>query len=361
MGWGGLIVGLEWLLLGWPEAGAGDHFLKAAPFLLGLIGEAAQAVLVDQLVLQEQMRELMIGLGQWHKVALLSLRFGPSDLILGSAIDFGVSFRENWPRRRRPLGLKGHSPTVRNADLKELLTRLKGGQSSVAEVMQKLKNWPTSNLDFARVDHHRNLRCGSPEVIFAAGKSSQEVVAIAEEILNSGVNLLVTRAGPEHLEALLERFPELEIHSRAGLAWKRQQPEQSLGQVALLSAGTSDAIVAEEARVTAELMGARVRTAYDVGVAGLHRLLEVLPELHESRVFVVVAGMDGALPSVVAGLVDRPVIAVPTSVGYGASLGGLAALLTMLNSCGSGVTVVNIDNGFGAGYAAALMNRLGQA
>jgi hypothetical protein len=211
------------------------------------------------------------------------------------------------------------------------------------------------------VDTHRELRCGFPEAVFGEGKTPAELVAVARTVVEAHGRLLATRVRPEGAAALLEAFPDATLHERARTVSldRRADPPPAVGGVLVVSAGTSDAPVAEEAAVTARMCGARVETLADVGVAGLHRLLASSGRLRAARVVVVVAGMEGALPSVVGGLVDRPVIAVPTSVGYGASFGGVAALLAMMNSCAAGVTVVNIDNGFGAGYAAALANRLG--
>ena len=215
------------------------------------------------------------------------------------------------------------------------------------------------NLGFARVDTDRRRRCGFPEVIFCQGKTPAEVAAIAGTILTHEPVVLATRATPEHFAAVTAALPEARYHERARCIVVERTPlPKSAGTVGVLCAGTSDLPVAEEAAVTLETFGQTVERITDVGVAGLHRLLAVRERLDACRVLIVVAGMEGALPSVVAGLVSVPVIAVPTSVGYGASFGGLAALLGMLNSCGSGVTVVNIDNGFGAAYAAAQINRL---
>ena len=217
------------------------------------------------------------------------------------------------------------------------------------------------NLGFARVDTDRRRRCGFPEVIFCQGKTPAEVAAIARTILGHDPVVLGTRASREHFEAVAAEIPGAIYHERARCIVVEREPLPRLtGRVGVICAGTTDLPVAEEASITLETFGNPVERITDVGVAGLHRLLAVRDRLETCRVLVVVAGMEGALPSVVAGLVSVPVIAVPTSVGYGASFGGLAALLGMLNSCGSGVTVVNIDNGFGAAYAAAAINRLGE-
>lgn len=215
------------------------------------------------------------------------------------------------------------------------------------------------DLGFARVDTDRERRCGLPEVIFGGGKTPEEVLRISEVLLKHHQLVLATRVGREHYEAVVGRFPEAKWHERARcITVERSVLPKVGGLVGVVCAGTSDLPVAEEASVTLEVFGNEVFRVTDVGVAGLHRLLAVRDRLQECAVLVVVAGMEGALPSVVAGLVSRPVIAVPTSVGYGANLGGVAALLGMLNSCGSGVTVVNIDNGFGAAFAATQINRL---
>jgi NCAIR mutase (PurE)-related protein len=215
------------------------------------------------------------------------------------------------------------------------------------------------NLDFARVDTDRQRRCGFPEVIFGAGKTPEEVAAIAGVLIERHGLLLATRVKSEHYAAVKAQFPDAEWHARAGCITLERRPlGRSEGLVGVLCAGTSDLPVADEAAVTLEIFGNTVMRISDVGVAGIHRLLAVQGELDKCSVLIVVAGMEGALPSAVAGLTSKPVIAVPTSVGYGANFGGLAALLGMLNSCGSGVTVVNIDNGFGAAYAAAQINLL---
>lgn len=241
--------------------------------------------------------------------------------------------------------------------LRRLLAQLAAGKIDIDRAVEELRSLPQRDLGFAMVDHHRKLRCGFPEVVYCPGKSPQDAVAIAVEILRRGDLLLMTRCDAETAARVRAEIADAEYHERARCLTVRRTPgAPARGMVAVVAAGTSDLPVAEEARVTATVMGARVETCYDVGVAGIHRLLDGLDLLRQARVLVVVAGMEGALPSVVGGLVDRPVIAVPTSVGYGASFGGLAALLGMLNSCAAGVGVVNIDNGFGAGYLAALIN-----
>lgn len=243
--------------------------------------------------------------------------------------------------------------------LKKLISDVARGSTSVNEALDKLRHLPFEDIGHSKVDCHRALRQGFPEVIFCEGKTGGEIEAIAESIYSAGGNLLATRASGEVYHLLKKRFPRAVYHARARVVTvQKGKARRPRGLIAVVSAGTSDAPVAEEAAVTAEIMGNRVRRYYDVGVAGLHRILSKREELSRARAIIVVAGMEGALPSVVGGLVGRPVIAVPTSIGYGASFGGIAALLGMLNSCAAGVTVVNIDNGFGAGYAASLINQL---
>jgi pyridinium-3,5-biscarboxylic acid mononucleotide synthase len=239
-------------------------------------------------------------------------------------------------------------------DLVEMLRRVKEGGLSPEEAAERLKVLPFEDLDFAKVDHHRALRRGFPEVVYGGGKTSEQVAAIVGRIVSNGQSVLVTRATPELHATLAAAQPLARYHAAARcITVAVREPQALRGRVAVVSAGTSDLPVAEEAAVTAEFHGASVDRVHDVGVAGLHRLLAHAPTLREAHVVIVAAGMEGALPSVVGGLVDAPVIAVPTSVGYGASFQGVAALLAMLNSCASGVAVVNIDNGFGAGYLAA--------
>ncbi|MSU63860.1 MAG: nickel pincer cofactor biosynthesis protein LarB [Pedosphaera sp.] len=241
-----------------------------------------------------------------------------------------------------------------------LLTRFRAGEVSADRVLRAFQSAPLADLGFAQVDTHRALRKGFPEVIFGAGKTPAQLVKIAEKLFAHEQRVLVTRVTAEHVKVLRKQFQKLATHYEAArcVTVERKPLPKRPGFVAVLCAGTSDLPVAEEAAITAEIMGNRVERIYDVGVAGLHRLLARLELIQRANVLVVVAGMEGALPSVVCGLVARPVIAVPTSVGYGANLGGITALLSMLNSCSSGVTVVNIDNGFGAGYAAAQINAL---
>jgi len=241
----------------------------------------------------------------------------------------------------------------------DLLREVRGGRQSVERAVRQLKSLAIHDLNFARVDGHRSLRKGFPEVIYCEGKTPAQVVAIAKKILQHNDNLLATRAGKETYRAVKRAFTKARYHesARAITVIRKPVPKRT-GTIAVLCAGTTDIPVAEEAVVTADIMGNRVKKYYDVGIAGIHRLLALHEELLDANVLIVIAGMEGALPSVVGGLVDKPVIAVPTSVGYGASFGGIAALLAMLNSCASGVTVVNINNGFGAGYAASLINQL---
>jgi len=242
--------------------------------------------------------------------------------------------------------------------LEALLREVSAGETTVEQALGHLAHFPVQDLGHSRLDTQRELRCGFPEVVFAPGKAPEELLEVALRVLERHGRLLVTRLGPHAATPLLEALPGARLHARAGcLTVGEPDEETGEGQVLVLSAGTSDGPVAEEALVTARMLGARAEHVGDVGVAGLHRLLAHSERMARAHVLVVVAGMEGALPSVVGGLVDRPVIAVPTSVGYGASFGGVTALLAMLNSCAAGVTVVNIDNGFGAGYAAALINR----
>jgi NCAIR mutase (PurE)-related protein len=243
--------------------------------------------------------------------------------------------------------------------LRTLLEQVRGGAVDVEAAISRLRHMPFEDLGFAKVDHHRALRQGMPEVIFGQGKTADQISAIAAALLAQSPNLLVTRIEATVAERLVRENQAAEYFpaSRALRVWRDRTP-RGKGKLAVVCAGTSDLPVAEEARVTAEVMGNEVDAIHDIGVAGIHRLMQNRERLMEARVVIVCAGMEGALPSVVGGMVMAPVIAVPTSVGYGASFQGLAALLGMLNSCASNVTVVNIDNGFGAGYAASLINRL---
>ncbi len=244
--------------------------------------------------------------------------------------------------------------------LEDLLKKVKSGKTSIDEGMAQLKSLPFEDLGYARVDHHRSLRKGSPEVIWGEGKISGQILSIMKELKKKGQNIQITRLEEKKAKAVQKVFPKSQYYPRSKTLTYLTHPVkfEGKGTILVITAGTTDIPVAEEAVVTAQFMGNRVETLYDVGVAGIHRLLSERTRLETARVLIVVAGMEGALPSVVGGLVDRPVIAVPTSVGYGTSFGGITALLAMLNSCASGVAVVNIDNGFGAGYMASLMNRM---
>ncbi len=243
--------------------------------------------------------------------------------------------------------------------LKSLLEQVREGAVDVESALERLRHMPFEALGYATIDHHRAIRVGMPEVVFGKGKTVEQTVGIATRLLERAANVLVTRTTREAFEALRSSFPEAEYFPLSGAlrVW-RDRTIQGKGTLLVVSAGTTDLPVAEEAVVTAEVMGNEVAQVHDVGVAGIHRLLGNYERLAEARVIVVCAGMEGALPSAVGGMVRCPVIAVPTSVGYGASFHGLAALLGMLNSCASNVAVVNIDNGFGGGYVASLINRL---
>jgi len=245
------------------------------------------------------------------------------------------------------------------AQIEALLNEVRSGETGVAEALERLRHMPFEDLGFAKVDHHRALRTGMPEVIFAESKTPAQVVAIFTRMAQAGGNVLVTRASREICEAVLRAEPRAELHETArAITLTQTQAAAGKGTVGVVCAGTSDLPVAEEAAVTARLMGNTVELVADVGVAGIHRLLAQQAALKSARVLVVCAGMEGALPTVVGGLVNAPVIAVPTSVGYGASFGGVAALLGMLNTCAPNVCVVNIDNGFGAACIASLINHL---
>ncbi|MGA2646856.1 MAG: nickel pincer cofactor biosynthesis protein LarB [Candidatus Sulfotelmatobacter sp.] len=243
--------------------------------------------------------------------------------------------------------------------IRKLFAQVRQGKLSPDDAVERLRHLPFEDLGFAKVDHHRSLRSGMPEVIFGQGKTPLQVAGIFDRLAKHGGNVLATRTDRKQYAAVKKKLRAAEYRELARAIVLKQDPQiYGKGTIAVVSAGTSDITVAEEAVVTAELMGNRVEHFYDVGVAGIHRLLANREALTKARVVVVCAGMEGALPSVVGGLVGVPVIAVPTSVGYGASFEGLAALLGMLNSCASNVSVVNIDNGFGAGYVASLINRL---
>jgi len=248
------------------------------------------------------------------------------------------------------------------AELHAILEQVREGRTDTTQAFNQLlgafRDQPFEDLGFAKVDHHRSIRQGFAEVILGLGKTPSQIATIAAEIVGRGHPLLVTRADEAAWTAVQERLPEAEYHAVARAITVKREVAPGAGTIALCSAGTSDIPVAEEAAVTAELMGNTVERLYDVGIAGIHRILKQRARLEAARVIIVVAGMEGALPSVVAGMVSVPVIAVPTSIGYGASFGGVAALLGMLNSCANGVSVVNIDNGYGAGCIASMINHL---
>ncbi len=243
--------------------------------------------------------------------------------------------------------------------LEDLLKKVKSGKIMLDEAITQLKLLPFEDLGFTRIDHHRSLRKGFPEVIWGEGKTSEQILPIMRQLKRKGQNILITRLDEKKARAIQKVFSKSQYYPRSRVLTHLTHPVESEGKgtILVITAGTTDIPVAEEAAVTAQFMGNRVESLYDVGVAGIHRLLSERVRLEAARVLIVVAGMEGALPSVVGGLVNRPVIAVPTSVGYGTSFGGITALLAMLNSCASGVAVVNIDNGFGAGYMASLINR----
>ena len=243
--------------------------------------------------------------------------------------------------------------------IRQLLEEVAAGHVSAAQALQRLRHLPFEDLGYARIDTHRSLRREIPEVVFGAGKSAAQIIKIGERMIAAGLNLMVTRLAPDKAAAIKRRLRKFDYRpdARIGVLLRDKPVVRGHGVIMVISAGTSDMPVAEEAAVSAEFFGNQVERLYDVGVAGLHRLTSQLKMLDAASVIIVVAGMEGALPSVVAGLVRQPVIGVPTSVGYGASLGGIAPLLGMLNSCAGGLTVVNIDNGFGAGFVASLINR----
>ena len=246
--------------------------------------------------------------------------------------------------------------------LQKLLRDLYNQEIQPNEAVEQLSTFPYENLNFAKVDHHRSLRNGLPEVIYGKGKTDDQLISIIKSLHKAGNDVLVTKLDPKIYKNIKGRLPSGTIYDVTSLTLviKKLKKQKKIGHVTIVSAGTSDIPVAEEARVTAELFGSKVEKIFDVGVAGIHRLLDKIDGLRQARVVVVVAGMDGALAGVVGGLVSCPVIAVPTSIGYGASFGGVSALLTMLNSCATGVATVNIDNGFGAGCIAHKINLLGE-
>ena len=244
--------------------------------------------------------------------------------------------------------------------LKDILNAVAKGDTPVEEAVDTLSNITCEDIEYAHIDHHRSLRKGFPEVVFGEGKSADQIIGIMEKMLLQENVILVTRIDSEKAEKALNRFSDAVYHEDARMiVWKRHDPViQGKGTILVVSAGTSDIPVAKEALITAQMMGNTVESVFDVGVAGIHRLFRHKQMIENASVLIVVAGMEGALPSVVAGMVSRPVIAVPTSIGYGVSLGGITALFSMLNSCSSNVAVVNIDNGFGAGYMASMINRV---
>lgn len=243
--------------------------------------------------------------------------------------------------------------------LEEVLDKVQKGKLSPKKALNILKDYPYQDLAFAKIDHHRELRKGYPEIIYGLGKTDEQIVKIAQEIIKKGSNLLITKINEETYKNVKKKIPSAQFNPHARtIHLIQKKPSPGKGKIMIITAGTSDIPVAEEAAVTCETLGNEIDKVYDVGVAGLHRFFGEYEKIKQARVIITVAGMEGALPSVVAGVVDIPVIAVPTSVGYGASMKGLAALLAMLNSCPGGVGVVNIDNGFGAGYLASLINHL---
>ncbi len=243
--------------------------------------------------------------------------------------------------------------------LKDVLNQVQAGSLTPEKAYHKLKDLPYQDLQFAKIDHHRELRRGFPEIIYGQGKTENHTIKIAREILKKGSSLLITRVEQKVYKKLKNDFPKICYNPQARVIhFKQQSPPEGKGKIMIITAGTSDIPVAEEAYITCNILGNEAEKLFDVGVAGIHRLLGEYQKIREARVIITVAGMEGALPSVIAGITDVPVIAVPTSVGYGASFNGLAALLTMLNSCAGGIGVVNIDNGFGAGFLASLINHL---
>ncbi len=248
---------------------------------------------------------------------------------------------------------------MNSQELEEILRKVQTGESSVDDAMEKLRHFPYSDLGFARIDHHREVRTGYPEIVFCSGKTHEQVKEIFKVMVEHENNIIGTRADKDLFEHISKFFPDAVYYDIARIiSIRKKEIVPPSSKIAVITAGTSDIPVAEEAAVTAELLGNNVVRIYDAGVAGIHRLVDKLPEIRGCRVAVVIAGMEGALASVVGGLVNMPVIAVPTSVGYGASFEGLSALLAMLTSCAAGVTVVNIDNGFGAGFSASRINNL---
>ncbi len=244
-------------------------------------------------------------------------------------------------------------------EVEKLLDSVKSGVTSVEEALDVLKNFPYTDLGFAKIDNHREMRTGYPEIIYCAGKTTEQVKEIVRVMSEKENNVIGTRASQEMFDAVKSIIPDAVFYPMARIiSVQKKKPATPETRIAVITAGTSDMPVAEEAAITAELLGNKVLRIYDSGVAGIHRLVDKLPEIRSCRVIIVIAGMEGALASVVGGLVDKPVIAVPTSVGYGANFGGISALLAMLTSCSTGVTVVNIDNGFGAAFSASMINKM---
>ncbi|MGB4293568.1 MAG: nickel pincer cofactor biosynthesis protein LarB [Bacteroidales bacterium] len=245
------------------------------------------------------------------------------------------------------------------SEIEKLLNDVKSEKKSVSEALEILKYFPYTDLGFAKLDHHREIRKGYPEIVYCSGKSVAQVKEIFRVLAEKETNVFGTRANEEMYEAVKSVVPEAVYYPEARIiSIKKKEPEIPETPIAVVTAGTSDIPIAEEAAVTAELLGNKVLRIYDAGVAGIHRFLDRLNDLKKCRVIIVIAGMEGALASVVGGLVDKPIIAVPTSVGYGANFGGISALLAMLTSCAAGVTVVNIDNGFGAAFSASMINKM---
>jgi hypothetical protein len=244
-------------------------------------------------------------------------------------------------------------------EIKKILEDVKTGKSSIEAAMNRLRDLPFEDVNFAKIDHHRELRTGYPEVILCSGKTTEQILKIIAMMYAKGTNILATRATPELFTTVSDKFSESTYNEAAkAIVIKQKTIEPPDTYISIVTAGTADIPVGEEAAVTAEVFGNRVERIYDVGVAGIHRLYQSLDVIRGGKVIIAIAGMEGALPSVIGGLVDKPIIAVPTSVGYGANFQGLSALLTMLNSCSAGISVVNIDNGFGAGYIASMINRM---
>jgi len=244
-------------------------------------------------------------------------------------------------------------------DLKKLLEDVRQGKLGVNDALNNLRDLPYKDLDFAKIDNLREIRTGYPEIIYCPGKTREQVKSIVEFMLGRNTNILATRATKEIYKAVLEIYPDAEYYPEAkAIVIKRVEMKVPKTYISAVTAGTSDIPIAEEAAVTAEVLGNKVERIYDVGISGIHRLFDNIDKIRNSKVIIVIAGMEGALPSFIGGMVDKPIIAVPTSVGYGANFQGLSALLGMLNSCANGVSVVNIDNGFGAGYYASMINKL---